>query len=111
MNTQNYLSALSECREPKDLFEFQTEFFDKLFADYRKEATIISEFLFDMARPSADRTVSKKTESYEETILKAQEDAEQIINLAKQQADQIVEGAVSHAKSASKGKKRNNKVA
>lgn len=102
---------LSKCHEPIDLFEFQTEFFNKLFADYRKEATFMSEFLFDMARPSADRSVSKETESYEEKILKAQEAAEQIIGLAKQQADQIVESAEAQTESANKEKKQNNKVA
>ena len=84
---------LSACREPNDLFEFQTEFFNKLLADYRKEAAVISEFMFDMARPVAEKSTSR--DSYEDIIIKAQQDAEQIIGLAKQQAEQIVEGAES----------------
>lgn len=89
---------LSECREPKDLFAFQTEFFNKLFADYRKEATVISEMMFDMARPVVEK-------SYDD----AHEDAEQIIEL--DQAVKIIDGAETQSESAGKRKKRQGKAA
>ena len=102
---------LSECREPKDLFEFQTEFYNKLFADYRKEASVVSEIMFDIARPVAEKSGNKEAKSYEETILKAQEDAEQIIGLAKQQAEKILEGAQVQAESGGKRKRTPSKIA
>ena len=89
---------LSECREPKDLFAFQAEFFNKLFADYRKEATVISEMMFDMARPVVEK-------SYDD----AHEDAEQIIEL--DQAVKIIDGAETQTENAGKRKKRQIKAA
>ena len=85
---------LSECREPKDLFAFQTEFFNKLFADYRKEATVISEMMFDMARPVAE---------------KPYDDAQQIFEF--DQAVKIIDGAETQSERAGIRKKRQGKAA
>jgi len=102
---------LAECRKPQDVFELQSQFFTKLYSDYRNEAAVISELLFYMAQPALEKTQEATEAGYEETILKAEMDAEKIINLAKNQAETIIEAAEARADSLNAGKKRANKVA
>ena len=102
---------LAECEKPQDVFELQSQFFTKLLSDYKSEAAVISELLFDMSRPVVEKTQDSPEAGYEETILKAQEDAEKILNLAKDQAEMIVEAAEARADSLSEGKKKSRKVA
>ena len=102
---------LAECQNPQDVFKLQSQFFTKLLSDYRSEAVVISELLFDMSRPVVEKTQDSPEAGYEETILNAQGDAEKILNLAKDQAEMIVEAAEARADALSEGKKRSRKVA
>ena len=99
------------CRNPQDVFELQSQFFSKLFSDYRNEASVVSELLFDMSRPIVENTQEATEAGYEETILRAQKDAEKILHLAKNQAEIIKEAAEAEAASLIKGKKRSSKAA
>lgn len=102
---------LSKCQEPRDLYALHSDFLMKMFSDYRDEAAVISNLMFDSVRTPKFRTSRNDSGSYEATILKAQNDAEQIIRLAKQQAEQILEGAEVQAQSAKKTRKRDRKTA
>ncbi|MGI9570230.1 MAG: phasin family protein [Desulfobulbia bacterium] len=102
---------LAKCQNPQDVYELQAQFFTKLFSDYRSEAAVISELLFDMSLPVVEKIQASPEAGYEETILKAQEDAEKILSLAKDQAEMIVEAAEARAASLSEGEKKSDKVA
>jgi hypothetical protein len=102
---------LAECGNPQDVFELQSQFFNTLFSDYRNEAAVISELLFDMSRPVVEKTQEATETGYEETILKAQRDAEKILSLAKSQAEVLIETAEAKADSQSKDNKESSKVA
>jgi len=92
---------LAECGNPQDVFELQSQFFTKLFSDYRNEAAVISELLFDMSRPVVEKTQVATEAGYEETILKAQRDVEKILSSAKSQAAMIVDAAKARAEAES----------
>jgi len=102
---------LAGCRKPQDVFELQTKFYNELCSDYRNEAAVISELLFDMSRPIVEKTSESSEEAHEEKILKASVDAEKIVSLAKEQAETITENAEAMAENLNSGKKKHGKVA
>lgn len=100
-------NQLGKCRTPQDVFELQSDFFTKLLSDYRDEATVMSELLFDVSKD----VVEKTQEATEATISQAQKDAEKILHLAENQAETIIEAAEARADAIVKNFKKTKKVA
>ena len=98
---------LAECRSPFDVFEVQSDFFNKLTSEYRNEAVVLSELLFDLPRSPDDEAKSP----HEEVMSKAEKDAAHIVSLAKNQAELIIEAAEARADTILKDNRKTRKVA
>ena len=94
-------SELANCRSFEDVLKLQSDFIDRFYSDYQREA----QRFFDRARSMTLSGLEKTTQTYEDSILKAQDDAKLIISQAKDQAARIIaeaEGRVSDSKLASR---------
>ncbi|MDP9139003.1 MAG: hypothetical protein M3N38_12660 [Pseudomonadota bacterium] len=107
-------SRLWECRSPHDLLRLQTDFVQKMLADYKSESDVVCGQLVD-AQKSAIEHGAHHAPSYEAAILDAQKDAAKIIDLAKDQASRIVADAMARVAAppaaAPKGEQRNRSAA
>ena len=102
---------LAKCRDPSDVFELQSEFFTEVLSDYRNEAAVASELLFDTSRSVVKNNHEASEANCNETIQKAEKDAKHLISLAKNQAETIIEAAEARAASITSRRKRAKKVA
>lgn len=82
-------ARFAECQNVRGLHDIQSQFFDRMFSDYREKASQ----LFDLTRELTSQTLRQEDNHYEKAILKAQEDARQLLRQAKENAEIIIRDA------------------